>query len=57
MWYFTGEGSDAVEFRRTYSSSMAIKWAFKFHMGSMAMGSFLVSVVTIVRLLFEYIIY
>jgi solute carrier family 44 (choline transporter-like protein), member 2/4/5 len=57
MWYFTGEGSDAVEFRRTYSSSMAVKWAFKFHMGSMAMGSFLVSVVTIVRLVFEYIIY
>ena len=57
MWYFTGEGSDAVEFRRTYSSKMAVNWAFKFHAGSMAMGSFLVAVVTIVRLVFEYIIY
>lgn len=57
MWYFTGEGSDAVEYRRNYSSKMALGWAFKYHAGSMAMGSFLVAVVTIIRLVFEYIIY
>jgi hypothetical protein len=57
MWYFTGEGSDAVQYRQVYSSTMAIKWAFQYHAGSMAMGSFLVAVVTIIRLVFEYIIY
>lgn len=57
MWYFTGEGSDAVEYRRTYSAKMALGWAFKYHAGSMAMGSFLVATATIVRLVFEFIIY
>jgi hypothetical protein len=57
MWYFTGEGSDAVEYRRTYSSNMALSWAFKYHAGSMAMGSFLIAIVTISRLVFEYLIY
>jgi solute carrier family 44 (choline transporter-like protein), member 2/4/5 len=57
MWYFTGEGSDAVSYRQVYSSTMAIEWAFKNHAGSMAMGSFLIAVVTMVRLVFEYIIY
>lgn len=57
MWYFTGEGSDAVEYKRTYSSKMALNWAFKYHAGSMAMGSFLVAIVTVIRLMFEYIIY
>ena len=57
MWYFTGEGSDAVVYRRTYSAKMALGWAFKYHAGSMAMGSFLVATATIVRLVFEFIIY
>lgn len=57
MWYFTGEGSDAVSYRQVYSSTMAVKWAFMYHAGSMAMGSFLVAVVTVVRLVMEFLIY
>jgi hypothetical protein len=57
MWYFTGEGSDAVNYRQTYSSTMAVKWGFAYHAGSMAMGSFLVAVVTVVRLIMEYLMY
>jgi hypothetical protein len=57
MWYFTGEGSDAVNYRQTYSSTMAVRWGFTYHAGSIAMGSFLVSVVTIIRLVMEYIMY
>lgn len=57
MWYFTGEGSDTVNFRQSYSSNMAVKWAFTYHAGSMAMGAFLVAVVTVIRLVMEYLMY
>jgi len=36
---------------------MAFKWGIRYHLGSLAFGSFLVAVVTMIRLAFEYFIY
>ena len=57
MWYFTGHGSDASHMQGTYSVWMALKWAFRYHLGSLAFGSFLVAVITMIRVIFEYIVY
>lgn len=34
-----------------------VKWAMWYHIGSIAMGSFLIAVITFIRIIFEYIIY
>jgi len=57
MWYFTGHGSDDTSMQGTYSVWMALKWAIRYHLGSIAMGSFLVAVITMIRVTLEYIIY
>lgn len=57
MWYFTGHGSDDKEMQGTYSVGLAVKWAFRYHLGSLAVGSFLLAVVTMIRVIFEYMIY
>jgi choline transporter-like protein 2/4/5 len=36
---------------------MAVGWAFRYHMGSLAFGSFLLAVVTMIRVICEYLIY
>lgn len=36
---------------------LAARWAFKFHLGSLAWGSFLIAVVTMIRVIFEYCVY
>lgn len=56
LWYFTGHGSDA-DVKGTYSVWMAMKWGIRYHLGSLAFGSFIVAVVTMLRLMFEYFIY
>ena len=60
LWYFTGHGSDTAEgsgLQGTYSVWMAMKWGIRYHLGSLAFGSFIVAVVTMIRLAFEYFIY
>ena len=33
---------------------LGVKWCFKYHLGSLAMGSFLIAVVQMIKVLFEY---
>lgn len=57
MWYFSGQGSDIGDESNKGGVWLAIKWAFRFHLGSLAWGSFLVAVITMIRVIFEYIVY
>jgi len=59
MWYFTGHGEEMAMAAHGHEVSVlkAIKWAMFYHIGSIAMGSFLVALVTFIRIIFEYIIY
>lgn len=57
LWYFTGHGSDDTSMQGQYSVWMAVKWALSYHLGSIAFGSFLIAVVTMLRVICEYIIY
>jgi len=57
MWYFGGHGSDIGEQSDKAGVCLAVKWAFRFHLGSLAFGSFLVAVITLIRVIFEYIVY
>mmetsp|Transcript_29339 Transcript_29339/g.44209 ORF Transcript_29339/g.44209 Transcript_29339/m.44209 type:complete len:428 (+) Transcript_29339:627-1910(+) len=55
MWYFSGEGSDAAQSRGAVSISLALKWTFLYHLGSIAFGAFLIAVVTMIKVVFEYL--
>jgi hypothetical protein len=57
LWYFTGHGSDSAGPKGTYSVWMAMKWGIRYHLGSLAFGSFIVAVVTMIRVMFEYFVY
>lgn len=57
MWYFGGAGSDIGTEDKDMGVGTAIKWAFRYHLGSLAWGSFLVAVITMIRVIFEYIVY
>jgi hypothetical protein len=51
MWYFSFN-SDT---KATSSIFKTIGWIFRYHMGSIAFGSFLIALVWFVRIIFEYI--
>jgi choline transporter-like protein 2/4/5 len=51
MWYFTAQGDEQGE----VSVSKAMKWGMWYHAGSVAFGSFIIAVVTMIRVIFEYI--
>jgi choline transporter-like protein 2/4/5 len=53
LWYFSGEGSDDSKSRGTVEVSLAAKWAFLYHMGSIALGSFIVAVIQILKAMVE----
>lgn len=52
MWYFNGQG-DAEG--RPVSVLTAVKWGCWYHCGSIAFGSFLIAVITMIRIVFEYL--
>jgi hypothetical protein len=54
IWYFTGQGSDSKGEKPSFSVFSGFKWAFTYHMGSLAFGSFLIAVITFIRIVFEY---
>jgi hypothetical protein len=56
MWYFSGQGSDDAESTGTVSISMGMRWGLWYHAGSLAWGAFLVAVVTMIKVLFEYFV-
>lgn len=57
MWYFGGHGSDTGDESSKTGVCMATGWAFRYHLGSLAWGAFLVAVITMIRVIFEYIVY
>jgi hypothetical protein len=57
MWYYSGQGEEMSDARGEVSVYMAIRWALWYHVGSIAMGSFLIAVITFIRIVFEYIVY
>jgi choline transporter-like protein 2/4/5 len=54
MWYFSGQGSDEAGATGTVSILLSFKWALWYHLGSLAWGSFLIAVVTMIKVIFEY---
>lgn len=57
LWYFGGHGSDQGTGDAPQGVMMSVKWAFRYHMGSLAWGSFIIAVVTMIRVTFEYFVY
>jgi len=57
MWYFTGQGGEMSDSPYDASVIKAFGWATWYHCGSIAFGSFLIAVVQMIRIIFEYIIY
>lgn len=50
LWYFTGHDSDA----NVVSVTTGIAWAFRHHTGSLAFGSLLIAITTMIKVVFEY---
>ena len=57
MWYYSGQGQEMSDARGEVSVCSALKWAIWYHVGSIAMGSFLIALITFIRIVFEYIVY
>ena len=56
MWYFR-QGSDDASTDGGVSITQSIGWAVKYHLGSLAFGSFIIAVVNLIKAIFEYIVY
>ena len=50
-WYF----SSTNDTRGDFSLSTGFAWCFRYNFGSLALGSFILAVVWIIRIIFEYI--
>jgi len=57
QWYFSGQGEEMADSPYTTSVWRSFKWGIFYHCGSIAFGSFIIALVTFIRILFEYIIY
>uniref|UniRef100_A0A7S3CL18 Choline transporter-like protein n=1 Tax=Strombidium rassoulzadegani TaxID=1082188 RepID=A0A7S3CL18_9SPIT len=55
MWYFSGQGAEMSDQPGEVSMLLAMKWGMWYHLGSIAFGSFLIALITFIRLVFEYI--
>ena len=55
MWYYN-RGGDDTESSGSVSISMALGWSVRYHLGSLAMGSFLIAVISMIRFVFEYLV-
>lgn len=56
MWYFSGQGAEMSDQPGEVSLLKAAKWGIFYHLGSIAFGSFLIAVITMIRVVFEYIV-
>ena len=56
QWYFTGQGEEMSDSPYVASVYRSFKWAMWYHCGSVAFGSFIIAVVTFVRIIFEYLV-
>jgi hypothetical protein len=57
QWYFLGQGSDADGAKDETPVWTSFNWGFRYHMGTIAYGSFLVTISTIIKFIFEYFAY
>jgi choline transporter-like protein 2/4/5 len=57
MWYFSGAGTSMADAPGEVSLFKAVGWGMWYHCGSIAMGSFLIALITFIRIVFEYIVY
>jgi len=56
QWYFTGQG-EGVDTDKGVSVWKSFKWGIWWHCGSIAFGSFIIALITMIRIVFEYIVY
>jgi len=54
MWYFSGAGAEMSDATGEVSMMKAVGWGCWYHCGSIAFGSFLIALVTLIRIIFEY---
>ena len=55
MWYYN-RGGDDTSTSGSVSISLAFGWSVRYHLGSLAMGSFLIAVISLIRAIFEYLV-
>lgn len=56
MWYYSGQGSEMSDQTGSVSVFKAFTWGCWYHLGSLAFGSFLIALITMIRVVFEYIV-
>lgn len=56
MWYFSGQGEKMSDQPGEVSLLKAIHWGTWYHCGSIAFGSFIIAVITMIRIVFEYLV-
>lgn len=57
QWYYTGQGEEMADSAYTTSVWRSFKWGIWWHCGSIAFGSFIIALITFIRIIFEYIVY
>lgn len=57
QWYYSGQGEEMADSPYTTSVYRSFKWGMWYNCGSVAFGSFVIALVTFIRIVFEYIIY
>lgn len=55
MWYFSGQGAEMSDAPGEVSILKAIGWGMWYHLGSVAFGSFCIALITMIRIVFEYL--
>lgn len=55
MWYFS-QGGDDLSNAGGVSISLALGWSVRYHLGSLAMGSLLIAIITLIKVVFEYLV-
>jgi len=55
QWYFSGQGEAMSDKPGEANVGLAFRWAAYYHCGSIAFGSFCIALVTMIRVVFEYI--
>ena len=57
QWYFSGQGQEMSDSPYSTSVWRSFKWAAWYHCGSIAFGSFIIALITFIRIIFEYLVY
>lgn len=55
QWYFSGQGENS-DAPGSVSLRKSIGWGLWYHCGTVAFGSFCIAVITMIRVVFEYIV-